>query len=129
MATFEITTEHRKVRNQASITLADTGPNPSSIKLYSERNGTLMAVRTLAKPCGVLTAEGYISLQTSAANDLALITGTPTWGEWCDGNGNKINGGAVTAADGAGPFRLSGAANGMVYEGGVVLLKTPAIIR
>ena len=35
----------------------------------------------------------------------------------------------MTEADGPGPFRLSGAANGMVYEGGVVLLKTPAIIR
>ena len=53
-----ISTAHRAARNQASITLADTGPNPSSIKLYSERNGTLMAVRTLAKPCGTITAEG-----------------------------------------------------------------------
>ena len=129
MAKFEITVDHRKARNQATIDLADSGPNPSSIKLYSEKGGTLMAVRKLAKPCAVLTVEGFISLHVAAANDLALITGAPTWGEWCDGNGNKIAGGLVTAADGPGPFQLSGAANGMVYEGGTVLLKTPAIIR
>lgn len=88
-----------------------------------------MAVRSLSKPCGVLTAEGYISLQMAATNDLAVLTGAPTWGEWCDGTGVAIVGGAVTPADGPGPFRMSGAANGMVYEGGIVLLATPAIIR
>ena len=128
MATLEITQDHRKARNQASITLADAGAYPSTLRLYSEKGGALMATRTLAKPCGVLTAEGRISLQMAAVNDLALITGTPTWGEWCDGNGTKIAGAPVTDKDGAGPFKLSGAANGMVYEGGTILLKSPALL-
>ena len=128
MATLEVTLDHRKARNQASITLADHGGGPATLKLYSERNGILMAVRTLAKPCGVLTTEGRISLQMAAVNDLALITGTPTWAEWCDGNGTKIAGAPVTDKDGAGPFKLSGAANGMVYEGGAILLKSPALL-
>ena len=128
MATFEVTLDHRKARNQASIVLADVGSGPSTLKLFSEKNGTLMAVRTLAKPCGVLTADGRISLQMAAVNDLALITGAPTWGEWCDGNGAKIAGAPVTDKDGAGPFKLSGAANGMVYEGGTILLKSPALL-
>lgn len=129
MAVLEITPSHRKARNQGSITQADTGAGPSTLKLYSEKGGTYMGMRTLAKPCAVLTTEGYISLQPAASNDLAVITGTPTWAEWCDGNGVKIAGGTCTAADGAGPFKLSGAANGMVYEGGYVLLQLPAILK
>ncbi|MEG0921354.1 MAG: hypothetical protein RSG22_08090, partial [Comamonas sp.] len=54
--------DHRAARNQASITLADTGASASSIKLYDAQGGTLLAVRRLAKPCGTINPAGRISL-------------------------------------------------------------------
>ena len=122
-----ISTAHRAARNQASIDLAGVG-GASTIKLYTEQGGTLLAVRTLAEPCGTITAEGRIQLLPAAVNDLVAATGTPTWAEWCDGAGVAIAGGAVTDEAGAGPFKLKGATGTNVYEGGVVALDSTALL-
>lgn len=124
---MNITAAHRAARNQASIDLADVG-GPSSIKLYTEQGGTLLGVRTLAQPCGTITAEGRIQLMPAATNDLVGATGTPTWAEWCNGAGVAIAGGAVTDEAGAGPFRLKGSGTMIIYEGGVVALDLPSLL-
>ncbi|MCI5068413.1 hypothetical protein [Acidovorax sp.] len=122
-----ISTAHRAARNQASIDLANVG-GASTIKLYSEQGGALLAVRTLAQPCGTITAEGRIQLMPAATNDLVGATGTPTWAEWCNGAGVAIAGGAVTDEAGAGPFKLAGTGTMIIYEGGVVTLASPSLL-
>lgn len=123
-----ISTAHRAARNQASIDLADSGGGPSSIKLYTAEGGTLLAERTLAQPCGEITAEGRIQLLPALTNDLVAATGEPTWGEWCDGAGVPIWGAAVTNEAGAGPFKLAGTDTMIIYAGGVVVLASPALL-
>lgn len=123
--------DHIAARNQASITLADSGPDASCIKLYTAPAGQLLAVRTLAKPCGVITAAGRISLQQAPADDLVLATGEPAYAEWCNGHGVKIESFIVTPENGAGPIRILGVADkdsAMIYEGGLVLLASPALL-
>ena len=123
-----ISIAHRAARNQASIDLADAGPGPSVIKLYTEAGGTMLGVRTLAKPCGTITAEGRIQLLPSLTNDLVQVTGTPTWGEWCDGSGVAIWGADVTNEAGPGPIKLQGTETMIIYEGGVVALSAQALL-
>lgn len=123
-----ITTAHRAARNQASIDMADDGPGPSSIKLYTAEGGTLLGTRTLAKPCGAITAEGRIALLGAGVQDLVVASGSATWATWCDGAGAPIAAGAVTDEAGAGPFRLEGATGTAVYEGGVVALNSTALL-
>jgi len=126
---MSISLAHRSARNQVSIDLADAEAGSATLKLYTEEGGTLLAVRTLAKPCGTITAEGRISLQPASEPDLVAATGIPTWGEWCDGAGVPIWGAAVTGTDGAGPIKLAGTApNLTIYEGGIVALATPALL-
>lgn len=123
-----IITAHRAARNQASINMADTGPAPSCIKLYTAEGGTLLGTRTLAKPCGVITAEGRIALQGATVQDLVVASGAVAWAAWCDGSGAAIAAGAVTDEAGAGPFKLLGATGTAVYEGGVVALDSTALL-
>ena len=122
-----VTVEHRAARNQASIDLADA-EGASSIKLYTEQGGTLLAVRTLAHPCGTITAEGRIQLLPAATNDLVAVTGTPTWAEWCNGAGVAIAAGAVTDEAGSGPFKLAGTGTMIIYAGGIVTLAAPSLL-
>lgn len=119
---------HRAARNQATIDCADAGPGPSVVKLYSEAGGTLLGQRTLAKPCGTITADGRIQLLSAATDDLVVVSGTPTWGEWCDGAGIPIWGADVTDEAGPGPFKLEGTGTMVIYEGGVVRLSSPALL-
>lgn len=125
---MNITLAHRAARNQASIDLADAGAAASSIKLYDAQGGTLLAQRTLAKPCGTITTDGRISLVAASADDLVVATGAVAWAEWCNGDGTAIAADAVTDDAGAGPFKLAGTAGTMIYAGGVVALATPALL-
>lgn len=125
---MNITLAHRSARNQASIDLADAGAAASSIKLYDAQGGMLLAQRTLAKPCGTITAEGRISLLAASADDLVVATGAVAWAEWCDGGGTAIAADAVTDDAGAGPFKLAGTTGTMIYAGGVVVLASPALL-
>lgn len=123
-----ITRDHRAARNQASINVASAGAGASTIKLYTAEGGTFLGQRTLANPCGSITPEGRISLLPAAGNDLVVATGSVGWAVWCDGDGAPVGAGAVTDEAGAGPFKLSGTAGTMIYEGGIVLLSAPALL-
>lgn len=123
-----ISTEHRAVRNQASIDIASAGVGPSHIKFYTAQGGTLLAQRTLARPCGVITPEGRIRLLAAAENDLVAVSGQVGWAEWCNGDGVPVGADAVTDENGAGPFKLEGTVGTMIYAGGVVALKTTALL-
>jgi len=132
--TMAISRDHRAARNQASITFADSGAGPSTLKLMDGPGGMVLAVRTLAKPCGVITLDGRIMFQTAVADDLVAVTGRPTWCEWCSGHGVAIGGDVVTDEDGPGPFKLEGTSidengnrTGMIFAGGVVRLKAPML--
>jgi hypothetical protein len=133
------TQEHRAARNAASIALADDGPGNASVRLYSEQGGVLLAVRTLAKPCGLVRpADGRIALEALADSpEVAIATGSATWGEWWTASDVAISAGYVTDVDGnftdgdslvvhpdgVGAFTLGGGEPGtMVYAGGLVLL-------
>ena len=126
--TLAISTAHRAARNQATIDHADAGPGPSSVKLYTAEGGTLLGVRHLAKPCGVINGAGRIVLQGAAAQDLVLVSGEATWATWCDGSDVAIAAGAVTDEAGAGPFKLKGTVGTMVYTGGAVTLDAGALL-
>lgn len=136
------TTAHRAARNAASIAFADAGPGYASLRAYTAApglGGTLLAVRSLDKPCGtVRPADGRIVLATLATNEVAVATGSARWAEWCDASGVAISAGRVTDVDGnvtdelgavvpdpdgVGEFILGGGASGtMIYAGGLVLL-------
>lgn len=122
MTTLQISTAHRAARNQASVTLADTGAQASCIRLYDAQGGHLLATRTLAKPCGRIDAQGRIVLLGADTHDLVQATGSVAWTDWCDGAGRAIASGAVTDEAGDGPFKLAGTAGTLIYEGGLVLL-------
>lgn len=143
-AKLQLTQAHRAARNAASIVLADTGPANSSIRLYAAQGGTLLGVRTLDRPCGLVRpGDGRIALAQPATNtDVVLASGGATWGEWCDASGVAISGGYVTDEDGnytddtgavvphpdgVGPFVLKGTTGTMLYAGGLVLLDVALI--
>lgn len=126
-----VSTAHRAVRNAATIALADTGAGAAHIQFFTARSGTLLGQRMLQKPCAILTPEGRIALAPApvSAADLLVASGTPGWACWCNGDGVVIAEGAVTGADGVGPFKLSGTGPDlMLYAGGVVQLLSPALL-
>lgn len=133
--TMQITRDHRAARNQASIDIADDGAGPAVIELYDAQGGNLIAVRTLAKPCGVINTEGRIVLQPALVNDMVQLTGKPTFAIWRSGAGAAIASDAVTDQNGSGPFKLEGTSigedgqpTGMLYQGGVVVLTSPMVL-
>lgn len=144
MRDLALTQAARAARNAATIAQADAGAGASSVKLYtaSGGGGTLLGVRLLAKPCGIVRSEdGRIALIPAAANDLVAASGAATWGEWCASDGTVLMSGPVTDADGrasdglggtvdtgdVGPWVLSGSTGTQLYEGGVVLLTSGLI--
>ena len=127
MAVITLTNAHKVKRAQASVDLADAGPNNSCIKLYTAQGGTLLGIRRLAKPCATISAAGVITLLTSTDQDLVTTSGVSTYGTWVDGNDNAIASGLVTDAAGAGPFKLGGTNGTQLYHGGIVQLATSTI--
>lgn len=142
MASLTMTQAHRAARNAVSIALADTGAGNASIKLYTTEGGTLLAVRALAKPCGIVRAlDGRIALAQAEADDLVLADGGAGFGQWCDAGGTAIASGHVTDASGnttsagataanplgIGAFVLSGTTGTQLYAGGIVRITTALI--
>lgn len=137
MRNLAITLAARAARNAATLAQADGGVGNASIRLYDAPNGTLLAVRQLAKPCGVLQ-DGRIALSASAGNDLVAATGPASYGEWLAADGTVLATGPVTDAagmvsdgmggllesGGIGPWVLSGTSGTQLYAGGLVLLDT-----
>ena len=131
------TTAHRAARNAASIALADALPGNARIALYTAQGGTLLAVRTLARPCGdVRASDGRRVLAAGSSADMVLASGALTWGEWQQGDGAPISGGHVTDPKPNNtetnphhphpqtnrPILLGGGNGTMVYAGGQINL-------
>lgn len=142
MRDLTLTQNARATRNAASIAQADAAPAASTVRLYAFQGGTLLAVRALEKPCGVVRPDdGRIQLSPSVLNDLVAATGAATWAEWCAGDGTVLATGQVTDASGMvsngaggladtgdiGPWVLSGTQGTQLYEGGMVLLQSGVI--
>ncbi len=121
---------------------ADALPDNARLALYTTQGGALLAVRTLARPCGEPRAgDGRLVLSPSPMADQVLATGAVTWGEWQQGDGTPIAGGRVTDPDGnisdganvvpdpqgLGAFVLGGSSGTMVYQGGQINL-TAAVL-
>ena len=127
MAVITLTNAHKVKRAEATVALADAGPNNSCIKLYTAQGGTLLGIRRLAKPFASINAAGVITLLTSTDQDLVTTSGVSTYGTWVDGNDNAIASGLVTDVAGAGPFKLGGTNGTQLYQGGIVQLATSTI--
>lgn len=130
--TWSLTAEHTTAReaaalraaNAQSIASADVGSGPSTLALYTEEGGVLLATIILAKPCGVIdAATGRIALkQASATGDLIAATGLPTFAQWRTGSGANHGSCSVSANGGDGDIKVNGRDDGMVFQGGYITL-------
>ena len=141
MRDLSLSQANRAARNAATIARADEGAGNAAIRLYTARGGTLLATRTLGKPCGtVRPADGRLQLAPHSAVDLVLATGAATWGVLHAADGAPLYEGPVTDQAGfagvagaaedtgnIGPWVLSGTSGTQLYEGGVVTLTTGLI--
>ena len=141
MRDLTLTQTNLAARNAATIARADDGAGNATIRLYTAHGGTLLATRTLGKPCAaVRPADGRLQLAPHSAVDLVLATGAPTWGVLHAADGAPLYEGPVTdeagfagpagaAADtgNIGPWVLRGTSGTQLYEGGVVALATGLI--
>lgn len=112
--------------NAHSITLADTGSNPSTLQIYDladPSTRTLLATLTLASPCAELVSGQIQLLQASPTGDIVLATGTPTHAEWLDGAGTLLATCTVSAEDGEGDLKISSRADGQIFAGGFITLE------
>ena len=134
--TMVIGQDHALAQLAASIAFADTGAQPSRIRLYADAGaatgaapaGDPLAEITLAKPCGTIAA-GQLTLHVAdAAGALVLVTGQPRAAQWVSGDDKLVAAGTVTDMDHSGDFRIGGASTApgddtpTLYAGGLVLL-------
>ena len=134
--TMTLGADHTLAQLAASIAFADTGAQPSSIRLYADATAATGAVPvggplaevTLAKPCGTIAA-GQLTLHVAdPAGAMVLATGQPRAAHWVNGAGLLVAAGTVTDMDHGGDFRVGGASTPpgddtpTLYAGGLVLL-------
>ena len=121
------TTAAQAAANAHTITLADAGAGPSTLRLYTDadpvtQERTHLVTIVLAKPCGTIVS-GQIQLtQTDPLGDMVAATGVPTFAQWCDGDGTVIADCAVSNDAGDGDLKISTRQDGMIFEGGFVTL-------
>lgn len=121
MADFVISASHNQARQQATISFADAGANPSRIEFYNAAD-LLLAVATLAKPCGVITG-GYIRLaQAAPAGDMIAIDGIAVRAQWISGANQLVASGPATDEAGEGPFIIQGTSGTQLYAGGRLII-------
>ena len=117
----------RAAANAHTITVADAGAGPSTLRLYTDADPvteerTLLASIVLSKPCGTIVS-GQIQLaQADPLGDMVAATGVPTFAQWCDGDGVVIAECTVSPADGDGDLKISTRQDGMIFAGGFVTL-------
>ena len=140
MRDLSLSQANRAARNAATIARADDGVGNAAIRLYTAQGGTLLAARTLGKPCGTVRPDGRLQLAPGSAADLVSATGAPTWGVLHAADGAPLYEGPVTDEAGfagpagaaedtgdIGPWVLRGTSGTQLYEGGVVALTTGLI--
>lgn len=121
MVDFVISLAHNQARQQATISFADTGANPSRIEFYDDAD-VLLAVATLAKPCGVIEG-GYIRLaQAVVTGDMITVDGSAVRAQWISGTNQLVASGSATDETGEGPFIIQGASGTQLYAGGRLIL-------
>lgn len=134
--TMVIGQDHALAQLAASIAFADTGAQPSRIRLYADAGAATgatpaaapLAEVTLAKPCGTIAA-GQLTLHVAdPAGAMVLATGQPRAAQWVSGEGKLVAAGTVTDMDHGGNFRIDAAPTApgddtpTLYAGGLVLL-------
>lgn len=141
MRNLALTAAARAVRNAALIDAADDGVGRATLQIYTSQGGTLLATRTLDKPCGTIRpADGRIELAVDAGTELVTTTGAATWAEWVAADDTVLAAGQVTDEAGyagavgsatdtgdIGPWVLSGTSGTQLYAGGVVALTSGVI--
>ena len=121
------TTAAQAAANAHTITLADAGAGPSTLRLYTDadpvtQERTHLVTIVLAKPCGTIVG-GQIQLaQADPLGDMVAATGVPTFAQWCDGDGTVIADCTVSNDAGDGDLKISTRQDGMIFEGGFVTL-------
>lgn len=128
--------EHALAQLAASLSFADTGAQPSVIRLYADAaaatgaapSGPPLAEIALAQPCGTL-AGGQLTLHPAdPAGAMVTTSGTPRAARWISSAGLLVAAGSVSDPDNGGDFRVSGATTApgdtspALYAGGKVLL-------
>lgn len=117
----------RAAANAHTITVADAGAGPSTLRLYTDagpvtQERTHLVTIVLAKPCGTIVG-GQIQLaQADPLGDMVAATGVPTFAHWCDGDGVAIADCTVSNDAGDGDLKISTRQDGMIFEGGFVTL-------
>ena len=134
--TMVIGQDHALAQLAASIAFADTGAQPSRIRLYTDAGaatgaapaGAPLAEVLLAKPCGTIAA-GQLTLHVAdPAGAMVLANGQPRAAQWVSGDDKLVAAGTVTDMDHGGDFRIGGASTApgddtpTLYAGGLVLL-------
>ena len=121
------TTAAQAAANALTITVADAGAGPSTLRLYTDadpvtQERTHLVTIVLSKPCGTIVS-GQIQLaQADPLGDMVAATGVPTFAQWCDGDGTVIADCTVSNDAGDGDLKISTRQDGMVFEGGFVTL-------
>ncbi|WP_312568272.1 hypothetical protein [Comamonas sp.] len=126
---------------QATLARLDGETGNACIRLYSTprpegmgQGAAPMAQVQLARPAGVITAQGLLQLTPAdTAGAMVLESGTPRWGELVAADGAVLADGNVTDAEHGGCFQVSGGQTPegddapVFYAGGLITLAATAL--
>ena len=127
---------------QAAIDLADAGPGPSRVLLFTTDRHTALdgaagdtpqAEIVLAVPCASIVGGALVLHVANPDGTLVMSTGLPRWGLWVNGAGVIVAEGSVTDEANGGDFWVAGGAtppgetSPLLQAGGLVLLGTTSL--
>ena len=127
---------------QAAIDLADAGPGPSRVLLFTTDRHTALdgaagdtpqAEIVLAVPCASIVGGALVLHVANPDGTLVMTTGLPRWGLWVNGAGAIVAEGSVTDEANGGDFWVAGGAtppgetSPLLQAGGLVLLGTTSL--
>ncbi|WP_422847638.1 hypothetical protein ACOYR4_18670 [Acidovorax sp. M14] len=127
---------------QATIELADAGPGPSKIQLYTTARHSALdgaagdlpqAEVVLAVPCASIVDGALVLHVADPDGTLVMATGMPRWGLWVNGAGQIVAEGSVTDEANGGDFWVAGGVtpigetSPLLQAGGLVLLGTTSL--
>lgn len=127
---------------QAAIDLADDGPGPSRVLLFTtDRHAALdgaagdtpQAEIVLAMPCASIVGGGLVLHVADPGGSLVLTTGMPRWGLWVNAAGDIVAEGSVTDEANGGDFWVAGGTtplgdtSPLLQAGGLVVLGTTSL--
>jgi len=122
---------------QAAIAVADAGPGPSKVRLYTTARpadlggapgAAPQAEVVLAVPCATVVGGTLVLHVADAGGTLVQTTGLPRWGQWVNGAGAVVADGSVTDGANGGDFQVTGGStppgetSPLLQAGGLVVL-------